>query len=542
MDVFPPLAAGALNLPLSGRTAAQLVAALVAGGDEQCNSEAARLLSAALRRDAPLALWSVCRAAARGHDTLLTIDEVADWLAGTIVEELAWDAAPGQSLGGDLRSTSAIIGAVSPEPRWAHLAARSYGVARLAEAVAEHNGRDPAQAYLLGLLHAATEWFEPNSAAARSSRQDSAKGGTQRQAKKATRPTKRSQKTTAAQPTAADIAAALPPWLLAALDQVAAHRGQVQSPADCVAAALRMVGPKQGMRANYGGIKFNRRRHTAEVAAARREWLEPSSSPCVLPELAARLRRLQTLERHFERTLEKEKLDSLKELAYGAGHEINNPLANISARAQTLLDGEHDPARRRLLAAINTQAFRAYEMIADMMLFARPPQPQTAEVDLVALVRSVVDELTTRAGAQHTELVVDASTCGQVLSARIDKTQIAVALRALCANALEALGEGGEVRVAVDTPARHQPAPANSSVPGETVQIAVTDNGPGIPPEVRRHIFDPFYSGREAGRGLGFGLSKCWRIVSMHGGRIDVESTPGQGATFTITLPAPSAG
>jgi hypothetical protein len=65
----------------------------------------------------------------------------------------------------------------------------------------------------------------------------------------------------------------------------------------------------------------------------------------------------------------------------------------------------------------------------------------------------------------------------------------------------------------------------------------VADNGPGIGPDVRRHLFDPFYSGREAGRGLGFGLPKCWRIARSHGGRIDVESTPGRGATFVVTLP-----
>jgi signal transduction histidine kinase len=70
-----------------------------------------------------------------------------------------------------------------------------------------------------------------------------------------------------------------------------------------------------------------------------------------------------------------------------------------------------------------------------------------------------------------------------------------------------------------------------------SVQIIVTDNGPGIPPEIRGKIFDPFFSGREAGRGLGFGLSKCWRIVGLHQGRIEVTSQAGAGAQFTITLP-----
>src|SRR5215475_2776470 len=94
----------------------------------------------------------------------------------------------------------------------------------------------------------------------------------------------------------------------------------------------------------------------------------------------------------FEARLEREKHESLKELAYGASHEINNPLANIAARAQTLLEDEHDPERRRKLVAIHRQAMRAHEMIADLMLFARPPQLNIAEFDLGQLVRRVVDE------------------------------------------------------------------------------------------------------------------------------------------------------
>jgi len=99
-----------------------------------------------------------------------------------------------------------------------------------------------------------------------------------------------------------------------------------------------------------------------------------------------------------------------------------------------------------------------------------------------------------------------------------------VVLKAVVQNALEALGHGGHVEVAL----RHGA--------GE-VEISVADDGPGITPGERRHLFDPFYSARQAGRGLGMGLAKCWRIVTNHGGRIEVESTPGRGATFTIRLP-----
>ena len=68
-------------------------------------------------------------------------------------------------------------------------------------------------------------------------------------------------------------------------------------------------------------------------------------------------------------------------------------------------------------------------------------------------------------------------------------------------------------------------------------EVLVADDGPGIKPEERRHLFDPFYSARQAGRGLGFGLSKAWRIVTGHGGSIEVESEPGEGAVFVIKLP-----
>ncbi|HEV3005739.1 MAG TPA: HAMP domain-containing sensor histidine kinase, partial [Pirellulales bacterium] len=99
-------------------------------------------------------------------------------------------------------------------------------------------------------------------------------------------------------------------------------------------------------------------------------------------------------------------------------------------------------------------------------------------------------------------------------------------------NALAVLGPGGRMTIAVrQTGADGKPPQA---------EVAIADDGPGISPEVRRHLFDPFYSGRGAGRGLGMGLAKCWRIVTNHGGRIDVESTLGQGATFTVHLPISS--
>lgn len=232
--------------------------------------------------------------------------------------------------------------------------------------------------------------------------------------------------------------------------------------------------------------------------------------------------------RSFDARLEQAKLDAMKELAYGASHEINNPLANISARAQSLVRDETDPERRRALEAIHQQALRAHEMISDLMLFARPPQLVRQAVDVPQLLRAVQAELAAECRRREIELHIDAADELPAVSA--DAVHLAVAVKALCTNALEAIGRGGRIEVA-----------AALGRNGKSLAITVSDNGPGISAETRQHIFDPFFSGREAGRGLGFGLSKCWRIVAEHGGTVTVAAGAEKGAVFTIDLPLDGA-
>ncbi len=268
----------------------------------------------------------------------------------------------------------------------------------------------------------------------------------------------------------------------------------------------------------------------------------------------------------FVRAVEAAKLQALYNFAYGLSHEINNPLANISARAQTLLVDEKNPDRRRKLATIVQQAFKAHEMIADLMLFARPPTMQPQPTDLAKLADTVVAEMQEQAGEQQTRLIRSGD--AGPLIAQVDPIQIAVALKALIQNSLEALRHGGEVQVL--STQYSVPGKTGGGGPADSVHIAsiphseirtphflptphsallnpqfilsVSDTGPGIPPETRPHIFDPFFSGREAGRGLGLGLSKAWRIVELHRGAIEVESGSENGARFIIALPATSPG
>ncbi len=460
-----------IALPLSGRAAAGLMLALIGGSDGACDPQR---LAKALAFDPSLALWTACRAALRLPDAPRTIDDLADWLAAHALAELS-------GLGRD-----------SPVPAaCADLAASSLVVAQLAEQIAQAHDLDGAASYLAGLLYLAPQWLA----------EFTSEG---------------------CEACAGDI---LPHWLRDSLAQIAtAPTSPLTSAANCVALAVRLVTAPGDVDRTAADFPCDFEECRSRLSAARQEWFEPGE-PDALPSLLVKLERLEQLTRRFDQTLEAEKLESLKELAYGAGHEINNPLANISARAQTLLPDERDPERRRLLAAIQTQAMRAHEMIADMMLFARPPRPKFEEIDLTALLRALTQELAPQAEQARCELTFVGPTSPVIVSA--DRTQIATAIRAVCVNALEALVTGG--RVVIST--------AESAPLDNTVQIAVSDNGPGISVETRRHVFDPFFSGREAGRGLGFGLSKCWRIVTLHGGRIDVETEAAGGARFTISLP-----
>jgi signal transduction histidine kinase len=244
--------------------------------------------------------------------------------------------------------------------------------------------------------------------------------------------------------------------------------------------------------------------------------------------LVSRLARLEELETEFQTALQHEKLLSLKELAYGASHEINNPLANIASRAQLLLRGEKDPQRCKSLATIHSQALRAHEMIADMMLFAKPPAPQLNRLDLSAWLRCALDELARHlppAVCLHRQLDEE---LGHLDA---DATQLTVALGAIWTNALQAMGTSGTLRVT----SRRE----SSDVCGidKWAKIEIQDSGPGISAHVRRHLFDPFFSGREAGRGLGFGLSKAWTIIRQHQGTIVVDSPASGGTSLTIRLP-----
>ncbi|MBI3864962.1 MAG: HAMP domain-containing histidine kinase [Planctomycetia bacterium] len=222
------------------------------------------------------------------------------------------------------------------------------------------------------------------------------------------------------------------------------------------------------------------------------------------------------------------KLRALAEFAAGAGHEINNPVATIVGYAQQLLAGETDPDRRHALATIGAQALRIRDMIGDVMLFARPPQPRPERLDMAAVLREVIGKLSNEFRDAAVQVHINAPSQALVLA---DPVQLRIVISSLLRNALEALTKGGQVTVTID--------PIQESGRRWT-RMAIADDGSGLSAIEREHLFDPFFSGRQAGRGLGFGLPKAWRIVTMHGGRIEVETPATGGVKITVHWPAES--
>lgn len=228
--------------------------------------------------------------------------------------------------------------------------------------------------------------------------------------------------------------------------------------------------------------------------------------------------------------LETAKRAAMREFAYGAGHELNNPLAIISARAQSLRAGEADPDRNRILSAIQWQADRAHDMIADMMLFAKSPRAKPERVCLDEIVRQVIAEHRTRAPQHAIELFLHEA---QTLHLHADPTQMAVLIDAGIRNAIESQPDKGGVEISLDV-LRPPQAPLDRS---DWCRITIRDRGPGLDERARSHLFDPYFSGREAGRGHGFGLCKAWQIVENHGGVLRMEQPVDGGSQLVIELP-----
>ncbi len=224
-----------------------------------------------------------------------------------------------------------------------------------------------------------------------------------------------------------------------------------------------------------------------------------------------------------ERLQETERLAAVGEMAAGVAHEIRNPLAAI-VNATTLLadrDGLTAGEYAGTLDAVRTEARRLNRILSEFLLFARPraPEPRPGDIaEVVERVASLLRDDPARAAAVELEVRKDPG----MPAFPFDPDQMTQVLWNVALNGVEAMEGGGRLAIGVER------------VDGHAV-ISVVDTGRGIPPAQRARVFDPFYSGKPTGTGLGLTIAQ--RIVAAHGGRIELDSTPGRGTRVTVALP-----
>jgi signal transduction histidine kinase/ActR/RegA family two-component response regulator len=223
--------------------------------------------------------------------------------------------------------------------------------------------------------------------------------------------------------------------------------------------------------------------------------------------------------------LQTERLAAVGQLAAGAAHEINNPLAIISARTQLLESREDDEKKRRDLRQISEQIERISSILQSLMGFARPNAPQVTKVDLNALLQKIVGLVESIFHTHRIPIVQNLSPEMPLILA--DANQLEQVFLNLVINAQHAMDNGGGVLTIA----------SSFLSDGKRVCVTVKDTGCGIPPENLSRIFDPFFSTKSEGKGTGLGLSTAYGIVANHYGEIKVLSEPGRGTEMVVILP-----
>ncbi len=229
----------------------------------------------------------------------------------------------------------------------------------------------------------------------------------------------------------------------------------------------------------------------------------------------------------YQQLLQAEKLAVLGQTISQVAHELNNPLATILSWAERLQEQNLDPTSKRGADAIVAATERATRIVRDLLTYAKPRPSTRAMIDLNHVVRETL-ELRAEEQAANNIDVVKALAAG-LPPVFADAHRIQQVLLNLMNNAEQAMvASAGRGSLVVRT---WHDASLN------TVSFEVSDDGPGLAPEIRTKIFDAFFTTKPVGEGTGLGLAVAYNIVKDHGGRIRVESEPGRGTSFVVDLP-----
>ncbi|RMF60316.1 MAG: PAS domain S-box protein [Calditrichaeota bacterium] len=236
---------------------------------------------------------------------------------------------------------------------------------------------------------------------------------------------------------------------------------------------------------------------------------------------------IHQLQKQVERM---ERLALLGELSAGIAHEIRNPLAGIKAATQVLEEvSDFDEPQKQLVHRIVREVDKANRLLKEFFKFAKPGKPKLSFHSIETIVESVYLLLAPRFRKSNIEFVEDFPE--KMPPIYVDETQIEQVLLNLFLNALDAMDEGGRLTVTTFK----ESLTDVEQVEHQYVGVKITDTGHGIAEEVKEKIFNPFFTTKQDG--LGLGLSICSRLIEENRGRIEVFSTPGEGTCFVVLLP-----
>jgi PAS domain S-box-containing protein len=231
-----------------------------------------------------------------------------------------------------------------------------------------------------------------------------------------------------------------------------------------------------------------------------------------------------TTDRNMERQLaDAEHLATLGELSAGLAHEIKNPLAGIKGAIEVIRDSiPASDIHREILGDVLHEVNRIDKIVRDLLNYAKPKPPSHADIDLAEMAQRIVAMV--EKSSKNEALFIRLHKLTRIPGFTGDETQLEQVLLNLLLNAQKAMAAGGPIDVRLS----YHPADA-------VVRFEVEDRGPGITEEVRKKLFQPFFTTRTDGTGLG--LATCLKNVQYHGGSIEVHSEVGRGARFVVSLP-----
>ena len=221
--------------------------------------------------------------------------------------------------------------------------------------------------------------------------------------------------------------------------------------------------------------------------------------------------------------LQSEKLAAIWPMAAGIAHELNTPLTYIMGNLELLELQQLTPSQAEMLSSIARGADRIRSLAHRLLAFSRPAREEMSPLSLNDVIERSLEL------CQY-QIASAGVTLEKTLEPELPRVlgvsnQLETALINLVVNAVHAMGEkGGVLRVA-------------SRRRGDEVEVAVSDEGPGIPERVRTTLFEPFVTTKPEGKGTGLGLSTVLMVVERHNGHVDFDTREGRGATFRITLP-----